>query len=761
MASNLDFPSDGLLDLGFDHRDPRYTYSTMASSRASWPLPLDMSPAADERRSSSPTHNGSHSHYHTAHHNSPTLLTDWPMQQQSQQLQQYIQDNTLMGSQFNAFGGGFQTSPIDFQMPTTQAALEASLQMEAPFDGHPQTTEAQQAMQWGISTSMANWQDFQSAMTFGSNDGLAGTSMGRGSNSPTGTYLEVLSLPSSSSDNGWATVDAYQNLEAYQQAQNAAIFNPGQTLHLRSHSDSSQSDGTCHTIETFGSFEEISYPPYSPYSPDSDTFFDPTSHRNCFHGESHQHSHEIISPSAAVAPVPIKMSSTSSRQSPHGNSSPPARRNSGGASRKSPTTKAAKPVIRRNSNGKKDAEKKVGRRRGPLLPEQRKQASEIRKLRACLRCKFLKKTCDKGEPCAGCKPSHARLWQVPCTRIDIKDIGYFMKDWKADYERHVGRGVTVYNIKGFAQKEEIMWITHGYGFALPIMAREVYVTDDSCFQLDWIESDHEEPLEFDVRTERMSAGAEGVSTAALSEYLDKHLDGPFEDFIDNHFEGTPFITEILKTAHRYYVKEKLPVIRKALKLVLAYNLTLHITMVEQQGDENEMEGLIEDEESKFHGKTAAPVMINFQIKCALADMWRELQKDILEELSSLYSSVYSGERLKNWPTIFMLASILLAVWEEMQFDCHYRVPDPVAVNKFCNDMETTPVGVIVGLFHAISQKLPAFTEWETSRHGHLLNNNIAVCDAMTEMKAHVKKHGEYNLHFANQTGADSDFRAIP
>lgn len=382
----------------------------------------------------------------------------------------------------------------------------------------------------------------------------------------------------------------------------------------------------------------------------------------------------------------------------------------------------------------------MGRRRGPLLPEQRKQASEIRKLRACLRCKFLKKTCDKGEPCAGCQPSHARLWQVPCTRIDIKDISYFMKDWKADYERHVGRGVSVYNIKGFAQKEELIWVTHGYGFALPIMAREVYVTDDSCFTVDWMEGT-EEPLEFDTRTERMSAGSEGVSNEALSEYLDKHLDGPFEEFIDDYFEGTPFITEILKTAHRYYVKEKVSVIRKALKLVLAYNLTLHVTMVEQRGDEHPMEGLIDDEDSKYNGKIIAPVMINFQIKCALADMWRELQKEILEELSSLYSSVYSGDRLKNWPTIFMLASILLAVWEEMQFDCHYRVPDPVAVNKFCTDMETTPVGVIVGLFHAISQKLPAFTEWDTRRHGQLLNNNVAVCEAMTEMREHVTKHG--------------------
>jgi hypothetical protein len=750
MASNLDFSSDAILDLSFDPRETRYAFSTM-TGRNSWPMAIDMSnmsSSADERRSSTPTHNESHHQYQTAHHNSPALMTEWPMQQHTQHtqhIQQYLQDPSLMASQFTGFGGNFQQSPIDYHIPTTQTALDASIQMELPFNSIEQTDAQAQANMW-VGMGMANWQDFQNAMVFASNDGLPGQRMGRqslGSNSPTGTYIEVNSLPSSSSDNGWTTVDSYTNFDAFQQqAQNAAIFNPGQTLHLRSHSDSSQSDGSGQSIEaTVGSWDEISsYPSYSPYSPESDTYLDPTNHRNCFHGD--HHSHEIISPAAAVAPVEIKM--PSARATTSGNSSPPARRNSGGAARKSPTAKATKPVIRRTSNGKKDTEKRVGRRRGPLLPEQRKQAGEIRKLRACLRCKFLKKTCDKGEPCAGCQPSHARLWQVPCTRIDIKDIAYFMKDWKADYERHVGRGVTVYNIKGFAEKEELMWITHGYGFALPIMAREVYVADDSCFMVDWTESDHDEPLDFDVRTERMSAGSKGISKEALSEYLDKHLDGPFEEFVDNHFEGTPFITEILKTAHRYYLKERLPVIRKALKLVLAYNLTLHVTMVEQQGDEREMEGKIDDEESKFFGKTFAPVMINFQIKCALADMWRELQKDILEELSSLYSSVYSGDRLKNWPTIFMLASILLAVWEEMQFDSHYRVPDAAAVNKFCNDMETTPVGVIVGLFHAISQKLPAFTEWETRRHGQLLNNNVAVCDAMTEMRSHVSKHGEFH-----------------
>jgi hypothetical protein len=692
--------------------------------------------------------------YQTAAHQNPTgLIPDWSLPLQAQQqpapdLSHFIQDPALIG--FNPYASNFQPAPIEYLPATTQASLEAGLQLESAFTALSPIDATSRVMQWGA--GMANWQDFEPTVNF-QPDGLPRV-RSLGSHSPTGTYLEVLSL-GSSSDNGWTTVDMYPSCDTFtqtQHSQNQAIFNPGQTLHLRNNSDSTASDAN--SLE-FGSYEEVTFP-YSPFSPASDSFVDPASnHRNCLPGEHHHHhqpstSSELISPSAAVAPLPIKTVATVrpviASGSGSGSTTPPARRNSG--TKKSPIAKATKPVIRRTSTGKKDGtgEKKVGRRRGPLLPEQRKQASEIRKLRACLRCKFLKKTCDKGEPCAGCQPSHARLWQVPCTRIDIKDIGYFMKDWKADYERHLGRGMSVFNVKGFAQKETLMWITHGYGFCLPVMVREVFVADDSCFQVDWVESSlqDQDPIDFESRTERLDVGQEGISMEALNEYLDKHIDEGFEQFIDDHFEGTPFITEIFKTAYRFYTKERLPVIRKALKLVVAYNLTLHITLVEQPQSEEPMEGQVDDEDSKYYGKVVAPVMINFQIKCAMADIWRELQKDILEELSALYSSVYSGERLKNWPTIFMLASILLAVWEEIQFDCHYRVPDPVAVEKFCNDMETVPVGVIVGLFHAISQKLPAFTEWDTRRHGQLLNNNPAVCEAMTEVRQHVIKHGECN-----------------
>lgn len=64
------------------------------------------------------------------------------------------------------------------------------------------------------------------------------------------------------------------------------------------------------------------------------------------------------------------------------------------------------------------------------------------------------------------------------------------------------------------------------------------------------------------------------------------------------------------------------------------------------------------------------------------------------------------------------------------------------MEKFCHDMETTPVGVIVGLFQAISQKLPPFTDWETQKHHHLLNSNPDVCATMTEVREHVTQHGK-------------------
>ncbi|KAL9061288.1 MAG: hypothetical protein Q9162_000162 [Coniocarpon cinnabarinum] len=531
----------------------------------------------------------------------------------------------------------------------------------------------------------------------------------------------------------------YDMQPAHQQQQQAtAVSNAGvapQLLHLRTTSDATNPDniGSASSNHSFGSYDDVGFLAGSPHSENSlelavipvqPTVMPATSAEHTTSPDHLSNASSSSSPTSPTVTSPVQ-------------SRKPAAKNTG-----TTMTKVVKKSVTQTKKAG-DKEKRVGRRKGPLRPEQRAQASEIRKRRACLRCKYLKKTCDPGDPCAGCQPAHARLWQVPCTRMDIKEIGYFIKDWTADYQRHVTLGFSIANIRGYSPIERPLFVTHGFGFVLPITAREVFVRDEDCFNVDWVETNKEKPDEFETQTARLTAGIDGVSMPVLSDYIDKHIAEGFEKWVDQHFEGTLFLTEMLKTAHKYYERTKIPVIFKALKLIVAYNMTQHVTMVEGVSDEEGFAGKIDDENSKYFGKTLAPVMINFQVKHCLAMMWRELQREVLEELSALYSSVYSGEKLKNWPTIFMLATILLAVWEEIKFDAHYRIPDADTVKKFCDEMESTPVGVIVGLFQAISTKLPAFQEWDTDKHHQVLNSNYDICDTLTEVREHVLKYEEY------------------
>ncbi|SLM39101.1 hypothetical protein LPUS_09537 [Lasallia pustulata] len=703
--ATIDLLYDGLTGVDFDPRTSQLQYP----SRVSWPMPTeeDMVRSRALKRSTTPIQTTGHGFQSATNSHSPPFMSDWQISQSSQMA--YSLDTQTFPPQYmETYSIPFQTSPTEF---ISGPQLDTGLQMDGSY--MPMSNQVD-----GISF---NWHDFtEGMMSFPPASGLADMSLlAQNQNSPTDTYLEVRSL--SSSDNGWNSIDQPRtSLESYQDPQIGAIFNPSQTLHNRTCSESSYSDVELQSRHSWSSFVEV---PNALSSPETDCHGDVDFqhiHNHQYEDDFEQLSSPMAITSSVVQPIAIKHSS-SAQTSPISqvSNSPPGRRQP----KKSPTTKTAKPMIRRASQTvNKDSEKRVGRRKGPLRPDQRKQAGEIRKLGACLRCKFLKKTVNL-----------------------VQGVSHLMRAFgKADYERHFSLGLSVGNIKGFSDVERTLFITHGYGHVLPVRAREIFVRDETCFGMDWIETISDLPQQYGVNTAKLSAGMEGISTALLSDYLDRHIDPGFEDFIDNYFEGTPFITQILKTAYRFWVREKVPVIRKALKLVLAYNLTQHITMVEGIPDEEGFLGKITDENSKFKGKTVAPVMINFQVKCAMADMWRELQKDILEELSSLYSSVYSSkDKLKHWPTIFVLACILLAIWEQMQFDCHYRVHDAEYVNKFCHEMETTPVGVIVGLFSAISQKVPSFHEWDSTKHHTILNSNPAVCDAMDEVRGHVTRYDGY------------------
>ena len=396
--------ADGLAGFDFDPRGLRYPYT----SRVSWPIAIDhhgqnqndsasrgTAPRSanamntNMKRSTTPLQSLNQTTYEQpiSHQQPQAYMPDWRLQQQAQSQSQLAYPvDSAFPQPYDGYAMPYQPSPTDYIPPQAQYDSGAYL----PMTGH-------------IENMPFNWQEFSNdLLTFPPSNGLSDMNMPYQNlpNSPTDTALEVRSL--SSSDNGWTSVDyPHQSLDgsgSFQDPQIGTIFQPEQTLHGRTFSDSSYSDvelQSRHSCHSWGSYVDI--PQHAIGSPSSDGLGETDYHHDRMTDNSQspsikeerpKASRPMVVTSSAVKPIRIKTSSSPQR-SPTGRVSPPGRRQS----KKSPNSKAAKPTIRRQSQiPKVETEKRVGRRKGPLRPEQRKQASEIRKLGACIRCKFLKKT---------------------------------------------------------------------------------------------------------------------------------------------------------------------------------------------------------------------------------------------------------------------------------------------------------------------------------------------------------------------------------
>lgn len=394
--ADVELSHETLARFDFDPHRVQYPYS----SRTPWSLPMDQTSSrapsqrmANVKRSTSPIQGFSQAYDQIIDHHSRTLMPDWQMPTTSGPQMAYALNTTFPQQQYSdGFAMSFQTSPTEFIQ--NQSDINAGLSMENSYFPilNTGTTTA-----WDSQAMQPDLLDYPLTTA-----GMADMNFQRPNfpdNSPTDVFSDNRSLTSSSSDNGWHSVERRQpSLESsYHDGQNGgALFNPGQ-IHEPTLSESS--------------FSELEFPSHIPWTyvevPSMDQLSSPGSDRDYQHIYTYPYGHApeqdeerdpssspVIITSSTVQPIPIKVA-TPTQRSPTstGRSSPPGRR----ASRKAPKT--TKPTIRRPSQAPKlETEKKVGRRKGPLRPEQRKQACEIRKLGACLRCRFLKKTVCRFPP---------------------------------------------------------------------------------------------------------------------------------------------------------------------------------------------------------------------------------------------------------------------------------------------------------------------------------------------------------------------------
>lgn len=341
---------------------------------------------ANVKRSTSPLHGHSQLYGQTTDQQPQTLMSEWSLPQQSATNLAYPLETGFAQNYSDGYAIPFQ-SPTEL-FPPMGSHLNTSPPMERSYIVPTPTDNTMQYSYQNLQNSITQGEMMAFRATNPSSDmGLSQQNMQE--NSPTCTNMDVWS--SGSSDNGWNFNDFPPKAldSSYQETQNATIFNPGPTLQNRTLSESSFSDIDPLQFRQLGGSGYVMVP-YPIGSPGTDSVGDIDFNSHQIEDEREPSNPPPIFHSP-VKPIDIRRPSSPQR-SPvsSGKGSPPGRRQS----RKIINPKAAKPLIRRPSQAapKVETEKRVGRRKGPLLPEQRKQACEIRKVGACLRCKFLKKT---------------------------------------------------------------------------------------------------------------------------------------------------------------------------------------------------------------------------------------------------------------------------------------------------------------------------------------------------------------------------------
>lgn len=395
MADVVELSPEALARFEFDIRGAQYPYNP----RTPWSLPMDQPSSrppsqsqkmANVRRSTSPIQGFTHDGYNQfMDQRARTLMPDWSIPTTSAPQPSYNL-NTSFPQQFtDGFTMPYQMSPTDFIQ--SQPELDTTF----PIDNscfpmlNPNNTTA-----WDSQAMPTDILEFPMNAA-----GMADMNLQQqnlpDNNSPTDTS-EIRSLTSSSSDNGWKSSGSrHASLESsFFDGQNGSALYIGQIPRETTLSESSYSE-----IEFplhWSSYVDV--PAFEPLSsPESESVTDKDYHHIPFpfdrardqDEERDPSSSPVMITSSTVLPIDIKAHAPLQRSPVStGRSSPQKRR-----SRKDFSAKVNKASIRRPSQvPKPETEKKVGRRKGPLRPDQRKQACEIRKLGACLRCRFLKKT---------------------------------------------------------------------------------------------------------------------------------------------------------------------------------------------------------------------------------------------------------------------------------------------------------------------------------------------------------------------------------
>jgi len=252
------------------------------------------------------------------------------------------------------------------------------------------------------------------------------------------------------------------------------------------------------------------------------------------------------------------------------------------------------------------------------------------------------------------------LQWIPCTKTRIEWLGYFLANWNVD------RGRPQDFRSGI--RESYPALTIGYDCSQAVDPLDLTMLEHSMLEMEWIEIWDHAPLCLRALNPSLQVGSREFLSPRLTKYLVSHLDERFGSSLYGYYGATPFIRQFLMTAYRFSRQQYSGQLREAFLLMIAYNFLVHIALIDENAVAPDLEGIDQDKASVLHAQFPVAQSNRELMRVKLAAEWRRLHSNLLYNLSDVIHSMYSKERMNNYPLVLLLSGILLVFWEEIQFD---------------------------------------------------------------------------------------------
>ncbi|KAI9704143.1 MAG: hypothetical protein M1836_007004 [Candelina mexicana] len=370
--------------------------------------------------------------------------------------------------------------------------------------------------------------------------------------------------------------------------------------------------------------------------------------------------------------------------------------------------------------------KRRGGRTKGLSVESRKKAHDIRNIRACWRCFFLRNSCSDHDVCNGCKNVKFHLYRMPCDRSRLSDrMDLILPDVIiSEYAPHRLMEFCNEHVAHWSNNPIRFQLTFGYGPPLCFEGVELVPRGpELLWGLQHVTDDDSQSSQL-VRKVSPPIGLIAQSPEhdqlEISQYLDDFVSRWLVQWPNSCFEGKTeaFQREMLRLVCQYYNDwaggaKWHELLRKTLKLqILSYIGGRILTLPNEDDPSKGIMGreavrqMLLNPGSTYYEPDTSPRMANRQVKSVMSNLYKNLFTEVLTQLEEMIR-YRKGD---TWGPSFCIMLLLAMIFEDTQISIDIAVQCENTRGRFemdrayalerCHDIEANVFDFFIEIFHS-------------------------------------------------------------